>query len=78
MITNNIKGITDYLSAENSFLANNEEEFFRIFDSLIKNKKLITEKSNDLGLVAQKYSWDYIAPKIELLYEKILLKLYRP
>ena len=72
VITNNIKGITDYLSVANSFLANNEEEFFKIFKSLIKNKSLISDKSKNLTLLAQKYSWNNIAPKIELIYENVL------
>ena len=71
IITNRISGITDYLSDDNSFLADNNEEFYQIFDKILRNKKILEDKIRKLRAVASSFSWNNIALKIESLYTKV-------
>ena len=71
VITNKIRGVEDYLSNDNSFLAMDENEFVEIFSNLLNDKKIISLKSHSLTSVSQKFSWQSIIPQLENIYSRV-------
>lgn len=72
-ITNKIPGVTDYLTDDCAYLANKNEDFYDLFQSVMRNKKERERKGRRVREKALKYfSWEVVAQKIMALYEQVL------
>lgn len=62
----------DLKNKKNVLIANNEKEFINAIKNILKNKNLYnTIRKNAYQLIKEKYNWQSIAEKLELVYNNI-------
>ena len=63
----------DVKNGEHILIANNEREFGQKIAQLLSNKKLYNSlRKNSYNLVIEKYSWEEISKRLEIVYKKII------